>query len=220
MNTMLRRRAMMAGAEPSPLVFYDKLVFDGTAYIATDLIPQADSSFAVIIGEETVKGFQAYFSMKAGTNAYTAVNLGTNSTSTNRYFSVFYGSASALSTNRYIAWSSPFLGFYLTPKKFGWGTAGPYSITKGANNPSGPLVIGNNPTGTSAQPFTGSIGTFYVFDSTAQDVTSYSDLVTNHTPYITLRPCTYNGVPGLWYVEGNRFFGNSGGGNFTVYNIS
>lgn len=45
------------------------------------------------------------------------------------------------------------------------------------------------------------------------------DPLENDELLIDLRPCTYNGVPGMWDMVGNQFYGNANtSGNFTVAN--
>ena len=224
MDTLLRRRQMMAaGASPTPPtptptpVFYDRLVFDGTAYIETDLIPPTDASFLVRLGNETLKATQRGFNCPTP-NGVIGMNYANGTTSTTRYFNVYYGQSSAVSTSRYLAFSTASYYFFLTPSHFGWGSTS-YSITRGAENPSGHLSLGSNNSHT-GQPYTGRMGIFKIYGSDAQNVTNTSDFA-NYTPVYTLRPCTYNGEAGMWCVETSTFYGNTAGaGTLSVLNDS
>jgi len=220
MDALLRRRAMIAdggGTPPPPgVVFYDRLVFDGTAYIDTNIVPPENASFRVTPGYETLKAAQRLF-MCDGTNGSTfGALLNTSTTSTQRNFNVYYGGTGAVGTNKTYAFSNNTYQFFLTPKRFGWGSTA-YTITKGNNTPNGGLVIGSNISHT-GQPFTGRIGNFFIYGSDAQNVTTASGF-SSYTPVYSLKPCTYYGEPGLWCVETSTFFGNSAGsGSLSVLN--
>lgn len=207
---------------PTPViepVFYDRLVFDGTAYIDTDIIPPADCSFRIVIGGETQKKAQRYFYAATENSGYIGVTLGSSTTSATRYFSVYYGSDSVVSSNRTLSFSYSEFTLFLTPKRFGWGSDAA-SITKGSSAPSGPVIVGSSPSH-SGNAFTGRIGAFRIYGSDAQNATSASDLSSNYTPVYTLIPCTYNGDAGLWCVETSKFYGNTAGaGTLTVINNS
>ena len=226
MDTMLRRRAMIAaGGSPTPPpptptpVFYDYIIFDGTAYIETDIVPPADASFNVKMGNETLKSQQRLF-LCNGTNAYFGALLSSNTSATKRYFAVYYGATTAGSSNQKSNnFSTAIYNFFLTPKRFGWGSTDSYTYTKGAGTPTGGLVIGDN-TSHSGQAFTGEMQTFYVYDSDAQNCTKAADF-SSYTPKYTLRPCTVNGEAGIWCEETSKFYGNTAGaGTLSVRNIS
>lgn len=224
MDTLLRRREMIAsGATPTPptppgVVFYDKLVFDGTAYIDTDIIPDALASYRVILGNETTKAAQRYFAVQADNTTTIGIFLSSNTTSTNRNFAVYYGASQAVSTNRNMNFSYATMALWMTPYKFGFGSNS-YSFTKGSNAPVGGLVLGMN-AGHTGQPFTGEMETFRVYGSDAQNVTSNTEF-NSYTPAYTLRPCTYNGEAGMWCVETSTFYGNTAGaGTLSVENNS
>ena len=220
MDALLRRRAMIAsGGSPTPptpaLVFYDRLVFDGTAYIETGITPPADASFLVRLGNESLKATQRGFNCPTSTGVI-GMNYANGTTSTTRYFNVYYGQSSAVSTNRNLAFSTTSYYFFLTPKRFGWGSTA-YTITRGAENPNGHLSLGSNNSHT-GQPYTGRMGTFKIYGSDAQNCASTSDF-SNYTPVYTLRPCTYNGEAGMWCEETSTFYGNTAGaGTLSVLN--
>lgn len=215
MDALLRRRQMMlAGGSPTPPgpviepVFYDYLFFDGTAYIDTDFTPPANASFLCSMGMETLKGGQRMFVVPAANSTNIGAYISSQSTANNRAWLMYYGGSSAASNNKTLAWSYQSFAFFLTPKGFGHGSVF-NSFTKGSNAPSGPLVLGQsyNHTG---QPYTGRMGTFYVYGDDAQNVQDSSGF-SNYTPVATFRPCTYNGVPGMWHVETSTFCGNTAG---------
>ena len=221
MDALLRRRQMMlAGGSPAPViepVFYDKLKFDGTAYIVTNITPPEDASFRVNLGGETSKAAQRVFMVPAENGTILGAFYGNNTTSASRYFSIYYGASSAVSTTTYFAWSTATYSFWLTPKRFGWGDTA-NNITKGENKPNGAIILGYNAS-KSGNPYSGEMGLFRVYGSDAQNATSATDMYNNYTPVYTLRPCTYNGEAGMWCVETSTFFGNSAGaGTITAIN--
>lgn len=198
---------MVAGNSTPAPVFHSKLVFDGTAYIDTDILIPEDGTIRGPFGFEAEKKAQVLFN--AGSRIYAMLNSNTNTT--NRYFTVSYDSSSALisGTTRSLAWSYNTYSLFLTPKRFGIGTTS-YTFTKGSSRPASGLVIGQNALHTNT-PFTGTLnGWLRIYGSDAQNVTQYSDL-DNYTPVYTLRPCTYNGEAGLWCVQTSTFYGNSAG---------
>lgn len=206
------------GTPPIAPVFYDRLVFDGTAYIDTDIIPAADCSFRCVFGNETVKSAQRVFSQPCANSAQSGIVLNSNTNSTKRVFSAYYGSTSSLSANKEVNFSNAEYSFFMTPNSFGWGT-GNNPITKGSNAPSSGLILGSSPTH-NGNPFTGTMSIFRIYGSDAQNCTSYSDF-TNYTPVYTIKPCTYNGVAGLWCEETSTFYGNTAGsGTLSVRNNS
>lgn len=222
MDALLRRRLMMlTGGSPTPpgeLVFYDRLVFDGVAYIETDIVPGANDSFVCIFGNESQKIAQRLFMCPAANATQVGAILNSSTSNTNRNFTTYYGASSYVGNNKTLAFSNAEFSFFLTPKRYGWGNAA-YTFTKGANAPTGGLVIGSN-AAHSGQPFTGNCSRFRLFGSDAQNCVAYSDFA-NYTPYATLRPCTYNGEAGLWCEETSKFYGNSAGaGALTVRNNS
>lgn len=220
MDALLRRRQMMAsgGVSPTPSpVFYDRLVFDGTAYIDTNIVPPTDASFRVILGNETTKATQRVFMLKAGTSDSIGTIYNSSTTSTNRVIAVYYGSSSALLAKQ-LAFSTSSYSFFLTPNRMGYGNTS-FTITKGASTPAGGIVIGYN-TSHTGQAYTGRMGTFRIYGSDAQNVTKDSEF-SSYTPVYTLRPCTYNGEAGLWCVETSTFYGNTAGsGTLTAINNS
>ena len=208
-NTLVYQAGSPTPPGPTP-VFYDFLIFDGTAYIDTDIVPDANASFRVNLGDETLKAAQRLFGIPTGSGAYTTISYSNSTTTTNRAFTVYYGSSSSLSSNRTLAFSAGRYSLFLTPKRFGWGNNA-FTITKGSGSPSGGLVIGSN-SSHSGQPYTGKIRGFIVYGSDAQNATDASDLYNNYT-------CTYNGEVGLWCLETSKFYGNSAGaGSLSVEN--
>lgn len=208
------------GPEPSvEPVFYDRLVFDGTAYIETDIIPDANASYKVSVGDETLHAAQRLFITPATNTTNIGIFLGSSTTSTRRVFSVYYGASSAVSTSEGFNFATAErYNLWLTPNHFGWGDQS-HSITRGENTPSDGLILGSN-TSHTGQPFTGTMGVFYIYGSDAQNATSSSDF-SSFTPVYTLRPCTYNGEAGMWCEETSTFYGNSAGaGTLSVLNNS
>ncbi len=217
METMLRRREMIAagGTGPRPR-FYDYLIFDGTAYIDTDIIPDANASFRVYLGSEKNKAAQRIFGLATEPAVTTTVFYTSNTTSTQRNLSWYYASGSSLAS-RQLAFSTSGYSLFMTPKRGGYNTTAS-SFTKGGNTPAGALVIGHNGSH-SGNPFSGKMSFFRIYGSDAQNATDASDLLNNYTPQYTLKPCVYNGEAGYWCVENGKFYGNSAGsGTLTVSN--
>jgi len=198
---------------PSP-VFYDFLIFDGVAKIQTTVTLPESCSIRCQLGSETLKAAQRVF--RATTNGLIQLIYNSNTTSTDRHLAVYYDSTS-VSGNATRAFSNTSMYFWMTPTKFGWGSTTANNLTKGSAHPTGGIELGGWDTGT---PYTGKLGNVGIYGSDAQNATSYAEL-SNYTPVALLRPCTYNGEAGLWWVEGNQFFGNTAGsGTLTVQNDS
>ena len=222
MDALLRRRMMMmAGGGPTPPtpvtpVFYDYLYFDGTAYIETTYVLPTDCSVRVFIGNETSKASQQVLGAYGTNGGYVAVYYGGSTNTTRRQVVVNYDSSSYVKTQN-LNWSNATFSFFLTPNRMGWGNSS-YTFTKGSLHPDGGIRFGvYNPQSTTAK-FSGKMGQIRIYGSDASGVTTNAGF-DNYTPVATFRPCTYNGVPGLWYVEGNTFFGNSAGtGTLTASN--
>lgn len=202
---------------PSPLVFYDKLVFDGTAYIDTDYVIPSGSSLRVTLGNESNKSAQRVFLAGNSTDGYLGILYGNNTNSSTRQFLPYYDSTNYLFDNKRISISTyPTFDFFMTPYRCGHSDIS-WTYTKGNKHPNSILVLGMNTTHT-GNPYSGIMGTFYVYGSDAQNVTTYSGF-DSYTPVATFRPCTYLGEAGFWYVEENKFYGNTAGsGILTVSN--
>ena len=215
-----RRRLMMAAfGNKAPLVpeFHDRLVFDGTAFIETTLHIPSNGSIRATIGKETMKSSQNVWCTKynsAQGEGAIRVYYGGGTNSTRRQMLPFYDSTSYLFSNKTLAFSYTSFGLFQTPKGLGWGSTN-NTYTKGSATAQGEFCIGGL-TGSSVNPFTGVMATIYIYDSTAQNVTTFAGF-DSYTPVYTLRPCVYNGAAGLWCVETSTFFGNSAAsGTLTV----
>lgn len=210
------------GGGPTPpvheLVFYDRLVFDGTAYIDTDIVLPANCSIKVSLGNETSKVAQRVFQASDGSGSISLVYT-SNTTATYRYFGAYYDSASSLLSNsRRLGWSNATYGWFMTPSRCGYSNGTAWTYTKGNAHPNTALRLGYNIAGT-GQAYTGVMRNFLIYGSDASGATSYAAL-DNYTPVYTLRPCTYDGEPGMWNVEQSKFYGNTAGaGQLSVENI-
>ena len=218
MNGLIERRTRMQAIGKS--VFYDRLVFDGTAWIQTDLFIPSNGSIDIdACGYETQKVAQNVFklSLSVDDNMVTAIWVNTNTNSSTRQVSWRYTSTSTQRRASYTWSGTPQINFWMTPKRAAAGNS-IGSITAGSNTPSIAMMIGGPATST-ITCFTGRTGIWRIFDSDAQNATSRTGLLA-FTPVYTLRPCTYNGEAGLWCVETNKFYGNSAGsGQLTVLNL-
>lgn len=192
-------------------IFHKYLIFDGTAYVNTDIVPSNQASFLGNFGDETLTGAgagQRMFIVPASGSVQTGFIISPSATTNSyRQFTVYYGST-ATSGNKRLNWTTKRYNVFLTPSRCGYGNT-VTSITKGSGTPTGPLVIGQNASG-SGQAYTGKIGDFKVYGDDAKNVSSVAGFA-NYTPVATLRPCEYNGQAGLWNVEENKFYGNAAG---------
>lgn len=209
MNPLLiRRRGMMqvqgSGSTPE---FHTYLIFDGTAYIETDIILPEDFSIRVSLGNEA-RHQQAIFSAYNGSNFVFAFWMNSSTNNNNRVFSARYDSTSTLSSLSSLSWNNTRYNLFMTPFRFGYGNTVAANYTKGSVRPTSGLNIGR-PLSTSTS-YTGKSGTFRIYDDAAKNANSYN-YFDNYTPIYTLAPCLYNGEAGLWCLETNRFYGNSAG---------
>ena len=188
-------------------VFYDWLLFDGTAYIDTDIYPQQDSVYAVPCGGEKNLEQQRLFAVGTSEGTYIRAFLNSSTNTTSRSFSLYYNSSSSLA-NVTVNWNNPAYNFFMTPNGAGYGDQFT-AYTKGSGSPDGILSIGTHDAH-SGYPYSGAMGIFKIYTNSAEDVVAYSDL-SSYTPYKTLKPCEYGGNAGLWNEEESKFYGNSAG---------
>jgi len=199
------------GASAPPPEFYDRLIFDGTAEIQTTYALPANCSIRLALGGETTKLRQGIFTSWSD-GAGILLMLGNNTNSTTRQIVTYYDSSSYVSGQN-LAFSYTSYNFFMTPSGMGWGTSF-YSYTKGNTHPTGGLLIGHDGT----RNYTGYIETINIYDSSASGCRTF-DAFESYTPVATFRPCEYNGEAGLWYVQANRFYGNTAsGGSLSVSN--
>jgi hypothetical protein len=209
---------MAKSAIPPGVVFYDRLVFDGTAYVETDIVPPENASFRFTGGYETVQGAQRVFMNSCVGTSYTGATI-VGVSSGKRLFNIYYQSSAMVVNGLSYAWATRQYTFMLTPNRAGFGTS-PVTITKGSNIPNGPVLIGTN-VAKNGQPFSGRMGRFIIYGPDAQDAIDVFDLLNNYTPLYDLRPCTYNGEAGFWCMETSKFYGNTAGaGTLSVMNNS
>ncbi len=208
-------QVLTVSQEPGILepIFYDYLYFTRPAYIQTDYVLPSLASFSTQLGHETEQaGMQRIFGAGSSPDLILVQYTSTTTAASGRRWAIYFGSSSNIGGNRTYAWSNNEFNFFLTPKRFGFGSNS-YTITKGSGYPTTSLRFG-----ASTNSYSGRMATFYVYDSSAQNATSYSAL-TAFTPVATFRPCTYGGQAGFWYVEGQKFFGNSAdSGSLTASN--
>lgn len=209
-----RRRLMMAlsdGVPPVAPVFYTYLVFDGVARIQTDIQFPANGSCRVHLGNEATKAGSKYvitvYGSASGSGAVRYL-YGGNTSSSQRQMCVFYDSTSIVNGSRYLAYTYNSYGYFLTPKRQGNGDSA-QTFTKGsATHPDGGIMLGHLKNDTVGYGYDGTMQTFYLYGSDAQNCKKYTDF-NSYTPVATLRPCTYNGEAGFWCVETSTFYGNT-----------
>ena len=180
-------------------VFYDYLVFDGTAYIQTDIIPSSLASYLGNFGNETLTGAgagQRMFIVPATSNQTGFIISPSSSTNTYRQFSVYYGST-ATSGNKRLNWTTKQYDVFLTPSRCGYANS-VVSITKGNGTPNAGLCLGQNPKST-GQAYTGKMGIFKVYGDDAKMYHRCPDSIHTHplTPS-ALAHTTERRVCGAW----------------------
>lgn len=205
-----------SGPPPAP-EFYDKLVFDGTAYIDTGIIPTYDGAIVSVLGGETKKGQQNIFITPGYGGSVGGYRLywGGNTNANRRQPIGFYQTNSYLFNSPNITnWNE--LRFALGAKGLMYNN-NIITYNKGSLAANSTLLIGGV-AGSSLSAFSGYMRTFYFYGSDTANVTSYADFQ-NYTPIYTLRPCLYGGKAGFWCVETDTFRGNSAeSGTLTVLN--
>lgn len=221
MDALLRRRMMIAssgGEPPTPptptIVYHDRVRFDGTAYIQTDLVVPTNGSVRVSIGGETRKGNQGIFNARKDENSFVfGMWMSATSSASQRYFAHRYDTSTTGSGNIQINnWTTRY-GIFLGYTKWGY-SGNSINTVRGSVPPTQGLELG---AASGGYRYTGALGYVYIYDSSAQGATSYAALRDNYTPVYTLRPCEYNGEVGYICVETGTFYGNSAGtGTLTV----
>lgn len=202
--------------EPPTPVFYDRLVFDGTAWILTDLVIPTDGSIRVTEGGETRKQQNLWFTQRNTGEGSIRLYWGGSTTASRLQPIPFYRSTSYLFSGKYFSTTGTERGVFQTCERVGFNSTN-YSYTKGTLPAPNPLYIGGL-SGGSIPSFTGYMRTLYIYDNTTQGVTTY-DGFDSFTPVYTLRPCLYGGQAGYWCVENSTFYGNSAGaGTLSVAN--
>lgn len=200
------------GGSPTPptptIVYHDRVRFDGTAYILTDIVLPANGSLLVSTGGETRKGNQGIFNARAADDSIVfGIWFNSSSSSSTKNFSHRYCNGTTGSGNPTVSGWTSRTGIFLGYTK--WGTsANALSTTRGSTAPTKGIELG---AASSSYRYTGALGWVYIYDSTAQAATSYTDLKNNYTPVYTLKPCEYNGAVGYWCEETSTFYGNSAG---------
>ena len=193
---------------PTP-EYHSYLVFDGIASIQTDIVLPTNGSLMTSIGGETVKGAQGIINAKniATGDVTFAFWMNNSSTTSKRVFSCRYNSASTDSHHpEYTNWTNR-LGIFITPTKFGHSSAA-NSHAQGNVIADGGLLISYDAYGVY---YTGKLGQIRIYDSSAQNATSYTDLRDNYTALITLKPCILNGECGFYDETAGKFYGNTAG---------
>ncbi len=186
--------------------FYPWLLFDGTAYIETDIIPWQDMSVTTGAGGEPNDGPSKYllcYSATGGTKTRLFETSATNTTTA--VWCNYYNSSSSL-VSKDIYQYYPRHDLFMTPKVIGFSSASNSTFTKGNGTPNGPIIFGATEVFTNM--YDGGLYTTKLYGSDAENVTSIAGFA-DYTPQIILRPCIYKGESGLWNVEQNKFYGNS-----------
>lgn len=194
--------------------FHSRLRFDGTAYIQTDIVlPQNGSIRFGSSGGETRKGNQGIINASNDSGIRFCIFLTTTSDSTKRVYAIRYDSGTTDASRKELNNYTDRPALFITPFKWGFGNS-VTSFSKGSDRPTTGIQFGAL---SQSYRYTGSLGYFYIYDSTAQNASNAPDLRDNYTPIYTLRPCIYNGEAGYWCVQTETFYGNSAGeGQLTV----
>lgn len=203
-GSIVRQLTVSQDAGTITPVLYNYLIFDGTAYIETDYVIPSDASIRFGAGKESLKVMQPVFSASGTNGGYIMLAYGGSTNTNRRQMMPYYDSSSALATSRYLVFSTVTYTFFMTSKRFGWGNTA-YTYTKGSLHPDGGLSFGKG-----SQPYTGMLQPVRIYGSETQNLTNFNAF-SSYTPIATFWPCTYNGQAGLWYVEQNKFYGNTAG---------
>lgn len=215
MNPLLIRRRGMMASDDSP-EFHKYLVFDGTAYIDTDIVPNGNqNTFNVSVSHETVtSGVQHVYDCLTS-NGRIRVSYGSTTTPTTRKVNAWYDNGAYSAITMDVNFSISSYRMILTPYRLFC-----YSYNGTLSGPgngviTSPIVLGTI-TEHTGQAFSGRMTQFMVYGPEAKNITIASQ-IDNYTPFITLCPCIYKGEAGMWYVQGNKFYGNTAGvGTLTV----
>lgn len=196
----LRRRIIIG--QPQGITLKSYISGDGTAWINTDyMLPEN-----AVIYVSTMWG--GYGSNKAivGTDATWIRQI---SSAGSERFGWKYNGGSEVQKNAGNFYNpSAELGLYITPSRGGGRSSSLVSITKGSSSSTTPLCIMESYPGSGMKHWNFPIGTVYVYDSSAAGVTTGNQLA-QYTPIASFIPCTYGFKAGMYYVEEDRFCGNS-----------
>ena len=212
-----RRRALTISAEEMP-IFFDWLVFDTHCLLDTGLVLPLNSSVRIKIGgHESVRaGSQIIFIAGRG-NSRTGFNYGGGSSATRRDTVVWYDNSNYTLISQQPPWNLVKYNFFLTPNFFGWDSTH-FSTSSGlSHSTTDHFELGGYAEAT-ATWYSGRIGITRIYGPEAASCQTDAAFE-SYTPIATFRPCLYKGEAGMWYVEGKRFIGKTGGtGTFSVIN--
>lgn len=186
------------GGGETDIVFYDRLIGDGKAYIQTDFIPAIGDDITFELKVMTGLNYLPRI-VGSGSGTY-QLNI------TGSYFRYFTDSSVSSAFSLNVNYQLHFL-------------------------PDGTLEKKNLATGQSAI-VTGLVdkvkgptnGVLYLFRNATQGASGSMEfrnvlIKRNDAVVLDLRPCTYEGTPGMWDMVSNTFLGNAGTtGSFTVAN--
>lgn len=194
------------------IMYYDKLVGDGVAYIDTD-IPydpttrvrvdfdnSANKSWYTIIGVNETWGRQTYFSVTSNLYYYVLARIATQGD---------HNAAQVFDDTRFTAGNRHKLNINLATEEAYFDGHDPV-----------------NAVGDGAHPTTGNWRMFGMNGSYTKNVTNYTLYgfsvysADDDTILYNLVPCTFDSTPGMYDTINRKFYGNSNpdGGNFTVSN--
>ena len=164
----------MAGEHEPPVPeFHDYLVFDGPAFIDTDITVPENCSFVMNMGDEASRRQMRVIRVNPG-GADGAIYSHISSFRTDvRSMSYAYDSSSSLKTHNSPTGSR--IAWFMTPKRGGYGSQSS-TYTKGDAHPLGGISLGGytGDTSTSYYPYNGTIKYLRVYGSDAQNETSAS----------------------------------------------
>lgn len=202
-------RTLCEGYGGGELVFYEKLIGDGTAYINTKYIPttnltrlfvdfSADAAYADVLG------------CRSGSTSNNSVALSTGTQNKSPTYSIFYRNnvsynLGATATNGWkVTIKATETGYNAETLYAGSSSPSVKSITKQTNVPNCPLTIFGSNVNNVHQTYTNTL------------VVKRVEVVDGSTS-MNLVPCTYNGEAGMWDLVSQTFYGNAASsGQFTV----
>lgn len=200
--SLLRRRQMMMSKSALP-IFHNYLVFDGNAQIDTDIPLPLNGAIKTFVMLGNKARNQGLFSAKDESNNDVVTIFSVRSSDNTGSYRYGYGVIS-YSASGGINWTNhKNCNAWITPKACSF-LDNTRTLVKGDILPTKGIIIGYG----KPNCFEGGMGVFYIYDNSAENITSLTDFE-SITPLYTLHPCEYNGTCGFWCIEKNKFYGNS-----------
>lgn len=202
-------RTLCEGYGGGELIFYEKLIGDGTAYINTKYIPTTNLT-RLFVDFSANAAFAEVLGCRSGSTSNNSVNLTTGSLNKSPTYSIFYRNnvsynLGVTATNGWkVTIKATETGYDAETLYAGSSSPSVRSITKQTNVPNCPMTIFGSNVNNVHQTYTNTL------------VVKRVEIVDGSTS-LHLVPCTYNGEAGMWDLVEGKFYGNAASsGQFTV----